>query len=148
MVQEADVGFSAIVHDLHVVLVDVSPDNFLPARENPTHFFNLPPSAVRLGTCPLGYDTLHLSPAWALLAYLIMRTVFSGITSLFGRFGDYLEDSNSNFVVVGIISLKQFEFFVCSGFDLTQCDCTFTCAVACFHTCVATDAETQQTDTY
>ena len=30
----------------------------------------------------------------------------------------------------------QFDFFVCSGFDHIQCDCTCACAVACLHTCV------------
>ena len=31
---------------------------------------------------------------------------------------------------------EQFDFFVCSGFDHIQCDCTCACAVACSHTCV------------
>ena len=34
--------------DLHGVRVAVSSDNFLPARENPVHSFNLPPSALCL----------------------------------------------------------------------------------------------------
>ena len=39
---------AAITSDLHGVRVDVSSDNFLPARENPVYSFNLPLSAVRL----------------------------------------------------------------------------------------------------
>ena len=39
---------SAMVFDLHGVLVDAFSDNFLPVRENPVYSFNLPPSALRL----------------------------------------------------------------------------------------------------
>ena len=47
----------AMASDLHGVRVDVSSDNFLPARENPVYSFNLPPSAVRLwGLARWGHD--------------------------------------------------------------------------------------------
>ena len=42
----------------------------------------------------------------------------------FGRFLDYLADSNSEFVVAEIISKKQFDFSVCPEFIHTQCDLT------------------------
>ena len=48
---------AAMASDLHGVRVDVSSDNFLPARENPVYSFNLPPSAVRLwGLARWGHD--------------------------------------------------------------------------------------------
>ena len=48
---------AAMASDLHGVRVDVSSDNFLPARENPVHSFNLPSSAVRpWGLARWGHD--------------------------------------------------------------------------------------------
>ena len=39
---------SAMISDLHGVLVDVSSDTFLPVRDYPVNSFNLPSSAFRL----------------------------------------------------------------------------------------------------
>ena len=50
----------------------------------------------------------------------------------FGRFGNDSADSNSKFVVVEIFK-KPIRFFVCSGFNHIQCDCTCACVVACLH---------------
>ena len=48
---------SAMVSDLHGVLVNTLSDNFLPVRENPVYSFNLPPSAFRLwGLARWGHD--------------------------------------------------------------------------------------------
>ena len=48
---------SAMVSDLHGVLVDVSSDNFLPVTQNPVYSFNLPPSAFHLwGLARWGHD--------------------------------------------------------------------------------------------
>ena len=48
---------SAMVSDLHGVLVDVSSDNFLPVIQNPVYSFNLPSSAFRLwGLARWGHD--------------------------------------------------------------------------------------------
>ena len=57
-----------------------------------------------------------------------MRPESSGFESEFCRRGNF--------------SKKQFEFLVCSEFIHTQSDSTCTCVVACFHTCVTTDADT------
>ena len=43
-----EVRLSAMISDLHDVLVHPLSDNFLPIRENPENSFNLPPSAFRL----------------------------------------------------------------------------------------------------
>ena len=48
---------SAMVSDLHGVLVDVSSDNCLPVIQNPVYSFNLPSSAFRLwGLARWGHD--------------------------------------------------------------------------------------------
>ena len=48
---------ATMASDLHGVRVDVTSDNFLPARENPVYSFNLPPSTVRLwGLARWGHD--------------------------------------------------------------------------------------------
>ena len=39
---------SAVVSDVHGVLVDDFSDNFLSVRENTVYYFNLPPSTLRL----------------------------------------------------------------------------------------------------
>ena len=75
---------AAVASDLHGVRVDVSSDNFLPARENPVHSFNLPPSAVRLwGLARWGHDlsppAIDLGLPLALSAMMWM--VLSYITS-------------------------------------------------------------------
>ena len=56
----------------------------------------------------------------------------------FGRFWNYLADSDSYFVVAEIISRNDSIFCACvfSGFNHMPCDCTCACVVACFHTCV------------
>ena len=50
----------------------------------------------------------------------------------FGRFGNYSVDSNSNLVVVEIISKSEFDF-LCVRSSFTHY-VTFTCVAACFHT--------------
>ena len=51
---------SAMVSDLHGVLVDVSSDNFLPVIQNPVYSFNLPSSAFRLWGLARSAGSLHL----------------------------------------------------------------------------------------
>ena len=63
----------------------------------------------------------------------LIRTILGRFLELFSRFEfEFCRRGNS--------FKKTHSIFVCSEFNLIQCDCTCACAV--------TDADTQQTDTH
>ena len=92
------------------------------------HSWNGRPRKSRWHPCHARY----LHAGLPLQAWRQTHTIpFKTNSNDFAGFGNYLVDSNSNFVVA--IFFERFEFLVCSKFNHMQRDCTCACAVACLH---------------